>query len=56
VLQQSAGQQKEEAIEVDQLELHYAVPLQKMKADAVGTDPQTSDDPVKFDHQCPASG
>ncbi|KAM1024737.1 hypothetical protein ACFX13_038711 [Malus domestica] len=44
VLQQSAGPRKEEVSEVDQLELHYAVPPQKTKADAVETNPQTSGD------------
>ncbi|CAN6567517.1 unnamed protein product [Malus baccata var. baccata] len=42
--QQSVGPRKEEVSEVDQLELHYAVPPQKTKADVVGTNPQTSDD------------
>ncbi|CAN6583682.1 unnamed protein product [Malus baccata var. baccata] len=54
--QQSAGPQKEEVSEVDHLELHYAVQPQKMKANDVGTNPQTSDDQVKSDHQFPASG
>ncbi|CAN6716323.1 unnamed protein product [Malus baccata var. baccata] len=42
--QQSAGPQKEEVSEVDRLELHYAVQPRKTKANAVGTNPQTSDD------------
>ncbi|CAN6579036.1 unnamed protein product [Malus baccata var. baccata] len=53
--QQSAGPQKEEASEVDHLELHYAVQPQKKKENAVGTNPQTADDQVKSDHQIPAS-
>ncbi|CAN6581475.1 unnamed protein product [Malus baccata var. baccata] len=43
-LQQSAEPQKDEASEVDHLELHYAVQPQKTKANAVGTNPQTADD------------
>ncbi|CAN6685478.1 unnamed protein product [Malus baccata var. baccata] len=54
-LQQSAGPQKEEASEVDHLELHYAVQPQKTKANVVGPNPQTSEDQVKSDHQIPAS-
>ncbi|CAN6546972.1 unnamed protein product [Malus baccata var. baccata] len=54
--QQSAEPQKEEAAEVDHLELQYAVQPQKTKANAVGTKPQTSDDQVRSDHQIPASG
>ncbi|CAN6711598.1 unnamed protein product [Malus baccata var. baccata] len=54
--QQSAGPQKKEASEVDHLELHYAVQPQKTKANAVGTNPQTSDDQAKSNHQIPASG
>ena len=48
--------QKEEASEVDHLELHYAVQPQKTKAiNAFGTNPQTSDDQVKPNHQIPSS-
>ncbi|CAN6678252.1 unnamed protein product [Malus baccata var. baccata] len=54
--QQSVEPQKEEAAEVDHLELQYAVQPQKTKANAVGTNPQTSDDQVRSDHQIPASG
>ncbi|KAM1844670.1 hypothetical protein ACFX13_019048 [Malus domestica] len=50
------GPRKEEVSEVDQLKLHYAVPPQKTKADAVGTNPQTSGNQVKSDHQFPATG
>ncbi|CAN6695643.1 unnamed protein product [Malus baccata var. baccata] len=53
---ESAGPQKEEASEVDHLQLHYAVQPQKTKANAVGTNPRTSDDQAKSDHQTPASG
>ncbi|KAM2067300.1 hypothetical protein EV2_044848 [Malus domestica] len=52
----SAELQEEEEPEVDHLELHYAIQPQKTKANAVGTNPQTSDDQVKFDHQIPTSG
>ncbi|KAM1790873.1 hypothetical protein ACFX12_034899 [Malus domestica] len=47
--------QKEEVSEVDHLELHYAVQPQKTKANAVGTNLQTSNDQVKSDHQIPTS-
>ncbi|KAM1031826.1 hypothetical protein ACFX2I_035471 [Malus domestica] len=48
--------QEEEEPEVDHDELHYAVQPQKTKANAAGTNPQTSDDQVKSDHQILASG
>ncbi|KAM2494668.1 hypothetical protein ACFX1W_034740 [Malus domestica] len=54
--QYSAEPQKEEALKVDHLELHYAVQPQKTKANAARTNPQTSDDQVKSDHQIFASG
>ncbi|KAM1717679.1 hypothetical protein ACFX11_025483 [Malus domestica] len=51
-----AEPQEEEAPKVDHLRLHYAVQPQKIKANAAGTNPQTSDDQVKSDHQIHASG
>ncbi|KAM1461723.1 hypothetical protein ACFXTO_046865 [Malus domestica] len=52
-----AEPQKEEALKVNHLELHYAVHPQKTKViNAFGTNPQTSDDQVKSDHQIPAAG
>ncbi|CAN6567700.1 unnamed protein product [Malus baccata var. baccata] len=50
--QQSAEPQKEEASEVDYLELHYVVQSQKTRANAVGTNPQTSDDQHSYVQAC----